>query len=267
MADSGERRMLFDTHGRRKHVIRVVYAILALLMGGSLFLTVGPFNIAEVFEGGAAGDAGEVFEEQAERIEGRLAKDPTDEALLLALTRARISVGNAQTEVDPQTGVPGTPPAEAREDFDQALQAWNRYLKQAGADPNPAAAQLVASTFFGLAERGSVNLAEIEENLATAVRAQRIVAERRPNVGSLSALAIYEFFNGDFAAGDEAAERAAAGATSKPEAQNVEKQLAGYRKRAKRYVTQAEQFAKAQQKAGREQLQNPFGGFGAPPGG
>ncbi len=78
MAD-GERRMLFDTRGKRKHVIRVVYAILALLMGASLFLVVGPFNLAELTGGSDGGSANEVFEEQAERIEGRLAKDPQDE--------------------------------------------------------------------------------------------------------------------------------------------------------------------------------------------
>ena len=44
MAD-GERRMLFDIRGRRKHVVRVVYAILAILMGASLFLVVGPVRL------------------------------------------------------------------------------------------------------------------------------------------------------------------------------------------------------------------------------
>ena len=47
MAD-GERRMLFDIRGRRKHVVKVVYAILALLMGASLFLVVGPVNIGSL---------------------------------------------------------------------------------------------------------------------------------------------------------------------------------------------------------------------------
>ena len=47
MAD-GERRMLFDIRGRRKHVVRVVYAILALLMGASLFLVVGPVNLGSL---------------------------------------------------------------------------------------------------------------------------------------------------------------------------------------------------------------------------
>jgi hypothetical protein len=265
MADGGgERRMVFDTRGRRKHVVRVVYAVLALLMGGSLFLTVGPFNIGEFFgNGGTSTDASEVFHDQAERIEGRLVKNPNDEGALVSLTRVRIQAGNAQTEIDPQTGAPGIPPPEAVKDFDAAQESWSRYLKQAGDDPNPAVAQLVAQTFFTLAERGSSTLSEIEENLETAVKAQRIAAEARPNAGSLSSLAIYEYFNGNMAAGDKAAKQAVARTVSKPEAKNAEKQLNEYRKRATQYVTSLEQASKAEQKAGGEQLQNPLGGFGA----
>jgi hypothetical protein len=262
MAD-GERRMLFDLRGRRRHVIRVVYGILALLMAGSLLLVVGPFSIGELVGSGGSSDAVKIFHEQSERIEGRLAKDPTDEGLLLSLTRARINAGNAGAEVDPQTGTPVSFPPESQADFDEALAAWNRYLKQAADSASPSAAQLVAITYFGLAERGSATVSDVEENLVAAVRAQRIAAAARPNAGSLSNLAIYEYFNGNFAAGDKAARRATALASSKPEKENAEKQLAAYRKRAKSYVTQSEKIAKAQQKSGAEQLQNPFG-FGAP---
>ena len=52
MAD-GERRMLFDLRGRRKNVVKVVYAILAVMMGASLFLVVGPVNIGELLNTGA----------------------------------------------------------------------------------------------------------------------------------------------------------------------------------------------------------------------
>ena len=42
MAQGGkEHRMVFDIRGRRKHVVKVVYAVLAVLMGASLFLVVG----------------------------------------------------------------------------------------------------------------------------------------------------------------------------------------------------------------------------------
>lgn len=259
MADSGERRMLFDTRGRRKNVIRVVYAVLALLMGGSLFLTVGPFSLSELTGGGGTSDASEVFEEQSERLEARLATDPKNEGLLLQLTRAQINLGSAQTDIDPQTGTAGSPPPEAVDDYERAEETWNRYLKQAGEEPNPGAAQLVAQTFFSLAERGSTSLGEIQENLETAVEAQRIAAGAQPNPGSLSSLAIYEYFSGNFAAGDKAAKRAIALAPVAAERKEAKKQLAEYRKRGKSYVAQIERVSKAQQKAGGESLQNPFG--------
>lgn len=265
MAD-GEHRMLFDTRGRRKHVIRVVYAVLALLMGASLFLVVGPFNLAELTGGSNGGDASEVFEDQAERIEGRLAKNPQDEALLLALTRAHINAGNAQIEPAAE-GEVAPVSTDARRQFDAASEAWSRYLKLAGDEPSATTAQLVAGTFFRLAEAGSTSFGEVQENVAQASRAQRIAAEQEPNLGSLSTLAIYEYFNGDFEAGDRAKNEAMAEAPGKGEAKSVEKQLAEYRKRAKQFQKSAKQAAKQEQKAGQEALQSPFGLGGAPPGG
>jgi hypothetical protein len=259
MADSGERRMLFDIRGRRKNVVRVVYAVLALLMGGSLFLTVGPFNLGELVGGGGTSSAAEVLDEQVERIEGRLAKDPTDEALLLTLTRTRIAAGNAQTEEDPTTGARSITP-EAAAEFEAAQASWAQYLQQAGNDPSPTAAQLVAGMFFGQAESGG-SLAEIQSSLEEAAKAQRVAAEARPNIGSLSTLAIYEYYAGNFKAGDKAGRKAEQLAPSKSAAKNVEKQLAQYRKRGKEWAEQADKVAKIQRKQGKEELQNPLGGL------
>jgi hypothetical protein len=264
MAD-GERRMVFDTRGKRKHVIRVVYAILALLMGASLFLVVGPFNLGELVGNSSGGSANEVFEEQAERIEGRLAKNPQDEQLLLALTRAHINAGNAQLEVSAGSEAP-TLSTEGRKDFAAALEAWNRYLKQAGDEPSPTGAQLVALAFFQLAET-SLSVPEAGENIATATKAQQIAAEERPNINSLSTLAIYEYFNGEYAAGDKTTKRAAAEAASKAEAKAVEKQLAEYRKNSAAFAKQKKEAEKFQGEGGKEALQNPFGFGGATPGG
>jgi hypothetical protein len=217
MAQSGERPLLFDTRGKRKHVIRVVYAVLALLMGASLFLVVGPFNLGELAgNSGSGSSAAEVLDEQAERLERRLVANPKDEELLLALTRARISAGNAQIEVVAEGEVP-TVPGSAVADYETAFVAWNGYLKQAAGEPNSTAAQLVAGTFFRLAE-ASNTLSQVEENVAKAAAAQQIAAEQRPSVGSLSTLAIYEYFNGDFAAADKASKQAAAQVPSKAEA-------------------------------------------------
>jgi hypothetical protein len=263
MASSGERRLLFDTRGRRKHVIRVVYAILALLMGTSLFLVIGPINIGELIGNStSSSSASKVLNEQAERIEKRLAKDPNDEQLLLALTRARINAGNSQVEQVFEAEKP-TITVEARENFETASLAWNRYLKQAGDEPSATGAQLVAVTFLRLAEAGN-SVAEIEPNIALAAKAQRIAAEQQPNLGTLSNLAIYEYFNGNFAAADKAAKQAAAKATSKAEATNIEKQLDEYRKRGVQYKKQASKIKKEQQQLSKEALKNPFGSAGGP---
>jgi hypothetical protein len=257
-----ERRMLFDTSGRRKRVIQVVYAILALLMGTSLFLVIGPVNVGELIgNSSSSSSAAEVFDEQVQRIEKRLAKDPQNEQLLLTLTRAQINAGNAKAEPVAEGEVPVIPP-EAVPNFQAAAESWQRYLKQAGNEPNPAAAQLVASTFFRLAETGSASLSEVEENIARAAEAQQLVADKQPSVGSLSNLAIYQFFNGEFAAGDKTVKQTAAKATTKAEAKGIEAQLAEYRKRAKQFEQSVAAAAKQERGAGKEALQNPFGGLG-----
>lgn len=256
MAKSGERRMVFDTRGRRKHVVRVVYAILALLMGGSLFLVVGPFNLGELAGRGGPTSAGEALDDQAERIEGRLRSRPTDEGLLLSLARTRINAGNTLLETNPQTGGAIVTP-EARVEFKRGVEAWSRYLEQADA-PNPAAAGIVARTYFSLGET-STSFEEVAENVSAAAETQNLAAKARPSVGALSSLAIYEYFDGDFAAGDRASKRAQQLVFSKEEARSVASQLASYRKRAKRYQKQGRELDKAQQGRIKETLQNPLG--------
>jgi hypothetical protein len=257
MASSGERRLVFDTRGKRKHVVRVVYAILALLMGGSLFLVVGPVNIGELFgNSGSTSNASKLFDEQAERIEARLVKDPNNEQLLLALTRARINGGNSQVEVVSETEAPTVSP-EAHKDFEAGSEAWNLYLKHAK-EPSPTAAQLVAGTFFRLAE-SSTSVLEAEENVAKATTAQKVAAEQSPSLGSLSTLAIYQYFNGEFAGGDKTTKQAAAKSSSKAEAKNIEKQLAQYREQSKGFNKQKKELAKVQNQVNKEQLKNPLG--------
>jgi hypothetical protein len=259
MAKDGERRMLFDTRGRRRHVIRVVYAVLALLMGASLFLVVGPFNLGELGGSGGSSSASEVLEDRAERIEDRLKASSEDEDLWLALTRARVNAGNAQIETDPQTGAPIVTP-EARTQFEAGVTAWRRYLEQTKA-PNPIAASLIAGTYFSLAENSS-GFEEIDEYVEGAAEAQALAAKARPSVGSLSTLAIYEYFNGDFAAGDEASRKAQDQVGSKAEKKAVARQLAPYRKNAKSFDKQAKKFEKTQQAGGKETFENALGGLG-----
>jgi hypothetical protein len=250
--------MLFDVRGRRRNVIRVVYAVLALLMGASLLLVVGPFNVGEIIGGGGPSSAAEALDEQAERIEGRLAADPKNEKMLLSLSRTRINAGNAQVETDPQTGATIVTP-DARTEFEQGIRAWRRYLEQTD-EPNPLAASIVASTYFSLAE-SSRTFNEIEGNIERAAETQALVAEERPSIGSYSSLAIYEYFNGNFGAGDRARREAQRLVRTKAEENAVASQLAPYRQRAKQFVKQGEEFEKAQGDQGKEAFEKALGGL------
>ncbi len=250
--------MLFDIRGRRKHVVRVVYAILALLMGASLFLVVGPFNIANLIGGGSTTSAAQVLQEQADKTEQKLRRNPEDETLLLALTKQRISAANSLTEVNTETNASTLTP-EGRQELALGLEAWKSYLKQAK-DPKASAALSAARGYFSLAESAS-SFEEATENVESAAAAQRIAAESQPTINSLTTLAIYEYFAGNFAAGDKAVAEAEAKA-GKTEAQEIKKQLTVYRKRGKAFAAQRKAVAKQEAKQGKERLQNPFGGLG-----
>lgn len=258
MAESGERRMLFDIRGRRKHVVRVVYAILALLMGASLFLVVGPFNIGNLIGNGSSTSAAKVVQEQAERTEEKLRREPENETLLAALTRERITAANSLTEVNSETGAAELT-AEGRQELERGVEAWGSYLKQAK-EPKANTALLVSGSYFRLAET-STALEEAVENVEGAAKAQRVAAEAQPTIGSLTTLAIYEYYAGNFAAGDKAAAEAEALATSKSEAKEIGKQMAEFRKRGKEFEKQKKEAEKEEAKFGKERLQNPLGGL------
>lgn len=250
--------MLFDIRGRRKNVVRVVYAVLALLMGASLFLVIGPFNLGELVGSNGTSEAAEVLEEQAERTEQRLLRNPDSETLLLSLTRTRIAAANAHTEVNPETGAQVVTPEGVRQ-RQLAAETWNRYLKATEA-PRPTVALLAAGNYFGLAETAR-SLGEATENVEKAAATQRIAAEGQPTINSLTTLAIYEYYAGNFVAGDKAARQAEALVANKAEVQQIEEQMKEYRKRGKAFAAQKKQLAQQEKAQGKEALQNPLGGL------
>jgi hypothetical protein len=263
MAKSGERRMVFDIRGRRRHVVKFVYAVLALLMGASLFLVVGPVNINSLLGGSSSSNGAGVFEEQAEGIERKLKKDPGDAELWLALTRRHISASNALAEVDPTTGEPQQT-VESREQLLEASDAWSSYLKHSSGEPNVGAAQLVSGALFTLAQTATTT-PEAEANLKAAAEAQEIVADARPSVGAVSTLAVYKYFTFDYAAAEKLEKQALSLANSKEEKKAVKEQLGEVHKRAKEFQKQVKESEKASKGSGKEALQNPLGGLGGTP--
>jgi hypothetical protein len=257
-SNDGERKMLFDIRGRRKNVVKVVYAILALLMGLSLLLVVGPLPIQDLFGGGATTSASSQLEDQADRIEQKLKKDPEDPQLLLSLTRARISAGNSLAVANPETGEIGFTP-EARQQLFLASETWSKYLK-ATDEPSAGGAQLAAQALFGLAQTGRT-IAEAEANMRAAAQAQQIVAEDRPSLGSLSSLAIYRYYSFDFKGAEQARKEAAKYANTKVERENLGKELDQYSERGREFekqVTEIEKEAKKAREKGEAPTANPL---------
>jgi len=237
-----EHKMLFDLRGgRRGKLVKVVYAVLAVLMGLSLFLVVGGFNLAELFNSGTStGDAAKPYEEQAERIEAKLLKTPDDPNLLLSLTRAQVNAGNAQVEVEPNGQQQIT--IDAIQEYQRANQSWSEYLA-ATKEPNVSLAILMSNTLLQLAEY-SRSPAEASATVQDAADAQKIVAEQRPSTGAFTTLALYTYFTGNFAAAEEAKKEALKLAGGKPEEEAVEKQLDETKKSAEQFLQRKKQGEK-----------------------
>jgi hypothetical protein len=250
--------MLFDLRGRRKRVVQVVYAALALLMALSLLTVVGPVSIGDVFGGGSTGSVSESFDDKAAAIEKKLKKQPQNEALWLGLARTRFSAGSTLAQTDPSTGQTVLS-QDAVAEFRQGAEAWNSYLDLDPQSPNPNVAQLAANASFTLAQN-STTYPEAYSNLRTAAAAQAVVAAARPSAGTYSNLAAFSYLAGDFKAGDAAAEKYLA---EIPAAQrkNAKKSIAAVRKQGEQLKTQQKIAAKAQQGQGKQQLENPLGGL------
>jgi hypothetical protein len=261
---SKEHRMVFDVRGRRKHVVRVVYALLAVLMGLSLFLVVGSFNLGELFGGGSSGSSNlaQPYEEQAERLEVKLKKSPEDPELLQGLARARVTAGNSLLSSEP-----------GEEDLTNALQqyqlassAWSEY-QDATKEPSAGTAQLMAPALLSLAER-SRTYDQAQTNIEAATEAQKIVARQRPTLNAFSTLALYTYFTGDYKAAEAAQAKAAKLTRAKFEREQLDKQMEEVKKNAEKFQTSRKKAAAAEKAAAKsnkgspESLQSPTNSLG-----
>lgn len=251
--------MLFDLRGgHRGKMVKIVYALLAVLMGLSLFLVVGGLNIAELFNSNSGtGEAAKAYEEQAERIEVKLKKEPGAANLLEALTRAQLNAGNAQVTVEPSGERQVS--ADAAQEYQEAYQSWSEYLK-ATKEPDPGLALLVAPMLLQLAETAT-SYGQADTRLESASEAQEIVARQRPSVNTWTTLAFYSYFTNP-----ELAEKARAEAKklAPGKSEEIDKQLDEFKKNADRYRGEKAKAEKAEKEAAKT---GGAGGTGTVPGG
>ncbi len=262
---NNEHRMVFDIRGRRRHVVKFVYALLAILMAGSLFLVTGAVNLNSIFGTSTSGEtAAQVAEKQAVAIEQRIKKEPAKEEVLLGnLTRARITAANSlATEISSESEL-----EEWRLQMSKASEDWTKYLAVAK-EPSIGVAQVVAPAMFQFAENSTSTDAALE-NIKVASEAQTMVAEARPSLGSWSNASIYTLFTLDYKLAEEQKEEAVKLANSKFERESFENKFEEVEKNAKEFGKQVkleEVSNKSQQSesSGKEAIQNPLNLGGSP---
>ncbi len=234
--------MLFDTHspGRRR-AVQIIFALLALLMGGGLVL----FGIGSNQQGGGLADIGnggtvnvvKEAEKQAEQAQEALAANPKDEAAAAKLALAKFTVA-ANDAFDPQTG-------KIKEDgqakLDQADAAWTNYLKLGPAKPDAKVAFQFVSFYT---TQGAVDYAK-------ALRAmEAVLVTRKPTAGLYAQLAVYAIAAGDNTKYKDARKRALELAPSPERRTGIAKELDDIEKQVADAIKAQQKAAEANGQAG-----------------
>jgi hypothetical protein len=265
--------MLFDLTGKRRRLIQVVYATLAILMGGSLVLfgigSDAPGGILDALglsDGSTSGGAPQ-YEDDIEDAEERLEANPNDERALADLALARYRSGSIQLETNEETGLPQVT-SDAREDFVLAQDAWARYLKQKPKRPDAEVATNIAQ-LSDILFREALAQNDAREALSeaeTAAEAYRVAADASGRGTDFGGLATYLYISGEDAAAKRAADRAvelAPAADRKQLANRLEK----IAEQTKELNDELEKLVKAGGQQEGEALQDPLGGLGPAGGG
>jgi hypothetical protein len=195
--------MLFDLRGRgRRNTVKVIYIMLAFLMGGGLVLfgiggdTSG--GLVDAITGSSSGgdDASEKrFQKQETDALARTRANPSDDAAWAQLVRARVQLATSGNRYD---ATKDEYTAEGQAKLKGAAAAWDKYvaLEPTDKDEQARVASLMVRTFVSMSD------------LKKAARAQEIVAENRNAAGPYSQLAILSYQAGETRKGDLAAEKA-----------------------------------------------------------
>jgi hypothetical protein len=255
-----EHRMVFDIRGRRRHVVKFVYAILAILMVASLFLVTGAVNLGSIFGSSSSSESAvSSFEQQAENVEAKLAKTPGDEDLMASLTRTRINTANAMItngQGESQDGI-----EEIKHQLALASEGWSEYVG-AASEPSAGLAIQVAPALFQLAELATGG-EEALENVKAATEAQQVVAGKRGDLNSWSTLALYALFAQNYKLAEKAKAEALKLANTKFERESFENKYDEVEKNAKEFGKRLKvENASKSKSAGKESLENPIQGLG-----
>lgn len=248
--------MLFELGGKRKRVIQVIYALLALLMAvGLVGLGIGSGTSGGIFDAlgiGGDGATDPQYQQQIDRAEQTLATDPENQRALIQLARTNFLSAQSRLEVD-DSGVPA-PTEESLTEYRAAVDAWERYLDTNPKRPDASAATLMIQAYTYVA---GTDPSQFESDLKQVVNAAEIVAEERPSVGTELQLARFAYLAGDEKTAEAAEKRALAEASDTATKRQIENTLTQAKRQGKQIATAIEQNA-----PDKSELQNPLGGLG-----
>lgn len=257
--------MLFDLQSpKRKRFVQIVFGGMAVLFAVSfVFLGIGTGLSGSPLEAigiGGSDTADEVLEDDISSQEEKLEANPNDTAALIEILNLRYQAANTKYEIDEETGQTIFT-AEAEEQLQLAADAWDRYTKVAGKNPDPSAALIAVQTYTALAQgllgqaqgaSGQAALDTADDSLTNwrlAGETQLIVADAKDSspVQALQA-AEYLYFAGEFEAADAAAQQALAQASPEQRA-SLQKRLDASEKQGRALNEQIDAYRKQLAKA------------------
>jgi tetratricopeptide (TPR) repeat protein len=193
--------MLFDLRGRgRRNVIKVVYIMLAFLMGGGLVFfgiggnTSGGGLVDAFTDGGTETDEGD-YDKQIAEARAKLEADPNNEAAYGDLIRAQVSRASTGEKIDLNTG---EYTEEGKADLRAAVESWEAFQKidPKNKEEEASIASRMVEAYTGLGD------------IQGLVAVQEVVVVNRESVGTYAALAQYAYLAGQTRKGDLAAKKA-----------------------------------------------------------
>ena len=237
--------MLFDLSGKRKRMVQVVYAGLAVLFAVSFVgFGIGSDAAGGLFDAFGLGSddnqsGNPAFEDQIEDAEAKLATDPKNEQAHADLIQLHYQAGNDAVDVDESTGQISMT-TESTQEYNEATSAWKDYLKVADKPDGSTAA--IANQAYGIILQFA-EPTEVSTIAEDAVVPAEISAEDTPGVGPWATVAQYAFFAGNNELGDQAAKKAIAEADGS-QRKDLEKQLASAKKQAVQLAAEIKKQAK-----------------------
>ena len=223
--------MLFDLRGRgRRRTVQVIYASLAILLGGGLVLfgIGGDVNggLIDGITGGGSGSNNKQIEDETKDARKAVKKTPQDARAWAVLMEREYRLAGVTDGFNAEAG---TFKGKARGRLVAAEKAWDRHIQLAGDKPNKNAAGIARQMFAK----------EVLNKPDKAVRAQEILIEQNPQAGfgDYASLAILAYEAGQSRKGDLAKEKAV-DLAPKDQKKDIETQLEALKAQATQQAAQ-----------------------------